>query len=81
MSIRKLNRTARDGRNRFAVEVPWPGRPGKMKRVGVYDTEGLAKDAEFEAEKKRREGRLATSKTKMTVADLCREWLAYNKAR
>ena len=81
MSVRQLKKPGKDGKRPWIAELPNPKRPGRTIRIGTYPTETDAKDAEFEAEKKRREGRLATNKNTMTVADLRNHFLAHSKER
>jgi integrase len=81
MAIRQRKTPNKDGTRPWLVELPDPKRPGRMVRVGTYPTHADAKDAEFNAEKRRREGRLNTDKSTMTVADLCKEFMVYATAR
>jgi integrase len=78
---RQLKKPDKNGKRKWVGELPDPNRPGKTVRVGTYASEQDAKDAEFEAEKARREGRVAVNKTTMTVADLFELFVAHQKRR
>jgi integrase len=58
------------------VTLPKLGHPGRSTQVGTYESEADARDAEFQEQKKRREGRAAPNRGKMTVADACRAYMA-----